>query len=113
MLMLPAWAGFVSAQETSDRGFIHPGGLHTQEDFDRVKAQIAAGNKTVKAAFQKLTSSEYSQASVQTYPTEIIVRGGGNGENYMNATGGSPDSTPLTDSSPRPRGTQLLEASQL
>ena len=24
-----------SAQPMPDRGFIHPGGLHTQEDFDR------------------------------------------------------------------------------
>ena len=73
----------------TDRGFIHPGGLHTQEDFDRVKAQLAAGNTKVKQAWQKLTASEYSQSGVQTYPTEIIVRGGGNGENYMNAARGA------------------------
>ena len=30
--------------KAEDKGFIHPGGLHTQEDFDRVKAQLAAGN---------------------------------------------------------------------
>ena len=73
----------------TNRGFIHPGGLHTQEDFDRVKAQIAANNQTVVKAWNKLTSSEYSQSGVQTYPTEIIVRGGGNGENYMNAARGA------------------------
>lgn len=73
----------------TDRGFIHPGGLHTQADFDRVKAQLEAGNTKVKAAWQKLTASEYSQSGVQTYPTEIIVRGGGSGENYMNAARGA------------------------
>ena len=39
-----------SAQTTdydTNRGFIHPGGLHTQADFDRVKAQLEAGNPTV------------------------------------------------------------------
>ena len=72
----------------TDRGFIHPGGLHTQEDFDRVKAQLAAGNTKVKQAYNKLTASEYSQSGVQTYPTEIIVRGG-SGENYMNAARGA------------------------
>lgn len=72
----------------TDRGFIHPGGLHTQADFDRVKAQIAADNTMVKQAWQKLTASEFSQSSVPTYPTETIVRGG-SGENYMNAARGA------------------------
>ena len=79
-------------QETAydtNRGFVHPGGLHTQADFDRIKAQLAAGNPTVKAAYQKLTSAAYAQANVQTYPTETIVRGGGSGENYMNACRGA------------------------
>ena len=90
--LLLLMVGQVVAQTTeydTDRGFIHPGGLHTQEDFDRVKAQLAAGNTKVKQAWQKLTASEYSQSGVQTYPTEIIVRGGGNGENYMNAARGA------------------------
>ncbi len=73
----------------TNRGFVHPGGLHTQADFDRIKAQLAAGNPTVKAAYQKLTSAAYAQANVQTYPTETIVRGGGSGENYMNACRGA------------------------
>jgi len=77
----------VAAQ--TDRGFVHPGGLHTQADFDRVKAQLAAGNPKVKAAYQVLTSAAYSQSSTQTYPVETIVRGGGNGENYINACRGA------------------------
>lgn len=63
----------VSAQNQTydtDRGFIHPGGLHTQADFDRIKAQLAAGNPTVKAAYAKLLSAAYSQANVGTSPTE-------------------------------------------
>ena len=73
----------------TDRGFVHPGGLHTQADFDRVKAQLAAGNEKVKQAYNKLKVAAYAQPSVQTYPTEVIVRGGGNGENYMNACRGA------------------------
>ena len=72
-----------------NRGFIHPGGLHTQEDFDRVKAQIAAGNTKVNQAYQVLKSASYAQPTVKTYPTETIVRGGGSGENYMNAARGT------------------------
>ena len=78
-----------SAQPVPDRGFIHPGGLHTQADFDRVKAQIAAGNSKVKQAYTKLTSAAYAQSSVQTSPVETIVRGGGSGENYINAARGA------------------------
>ncbi|MCR5181208.1 MAG: alginate lyase family protein [Bacteroidaceae bacterium] len=73
----------------TNRGFVHPGGLHTQADFDRIKQQLAAGNTTVKAAYAKLTSAAYAQASVKTNPVETIVRGGGSGENYMNACRGA------------------------
>ena len=79
---------FISSQ-TTDRGFIHPGCLHTQADFDRVKAQITAKNPTVMKAWNKLKNAEYAQSSVQTSPTETIVRGGGSGENYMNAARGA------------------------
>ena len=72
----------------TDRGFIHPGGLHTQADFDRIKAQLADGNPTVKAAYQKLVNAAYAQANVSTSPTEMVIRGG-SGENYMNAARGA------------------------
>ena len=88
LLLMVGQAVAQTTEYDTDRGFIHPGGLHTQEDFDRVKAQLEAGNTKVKQAWQKLTSSEYSQASVQTYPTEVVVRGG-SGENYMNAARGA------------------------
>ncbi|MCR5850907.1 MAG: alginate lyase family protein [Bacteroidaceae bacterium] len=71
-----------------DHGFIHPGGLHTQADFNRVKAQIAARNQTVVKAWNKLKNAEYAQSNVQTSPTETIVRGG-SGENYINAARGA------------------------
>ena len=73
----------------TERGFRHPGGLHTEADFARIRQQLADGNETVKAAYQKLKSAEYAQASVQTYPVETIVRGGGTGENYINAARGA------------------------
>ncbi len=76
------------AQTVSERGFIHPGGLHTQADFDRVKQQLADGNVTVTKAWNLLKKAEYSQSTVATYPVEIIVRGG-SGENYMNAARGA------------------------
>lgn len=74
--------------QAQERGFVHPGGLYTQEDFDRVKAQIAEKNQTVLKAWNMLKTAEYAQSSVQTSPVETIVRGG-SGENYMNAARGA------------------------
>lgn len=83
-------AAFTATQaQQTDRGFIHPGALHTQADFDRIKAQLETKDPTTVAAFQKLAANEYSQATVKTYPTETVKRGGGSGENYMNAARGA------------------------
>ncbi len=80
----------VGAQEynAENRGFIHPGGLHTQADFDRIKQQLAEGNQKVTAAYNVLKEAAYSSASAATYPSEVIVRGG-SGENYINAARGA------------------------
>ena len=61
-LLLTAFLLSASAQNSPDRGFRHPGGLHTHA---------------------------YAQSGVQTYPVETIVRGGGSGENYINAARGA------------------------
>lgn len=73
----------------TDRGFVHPGGLHTQADFDRIKQQLADGNATVTAAYNVLKSAEFAQSTCSTYPVETIVRGGSGGQNYINAARGA------------------------
>ncbi|MCR5130926.1 MAG: alginate lyase family protein [Prevotella sp.] len=88
ILCCPADATAAAAND-GDRGFRHPGGLHTQADFDRVKAQLAAGNEKVTAAYNVLKNAAYAQANVTSNPLETIVRGGGNGENYINAARGA------------------------
>lgn len=80
--------GIVEGYDT-DRGFRHPGGLHTDADFERIRRQIAEGNPEVVAAYNVLKEAAYSQSSAATYPVETIVRGGGVGENYMNAARGA------------------------
>lgn len=91
---LEATAGFVfeggvegMAYDT-DRGFRHPGGLHTAADFERIRRQIAEGNEKVVSAYKVLKSAEYAQASAATYPVETIVRGSGS-QNYINAARGA------------------------
>ena len=73
----------------TERGFIHPGGLYTQEDFDRVKRKIEEGDEQILTAYNILKTAEYAQPNVRTYPVEKIVRGGGVGENYINAARGA------------------------
>lgn len=73
----------------TQRGFRHPGGLHTQADFDRIKQQLADKNTKVVQAYNVLKSAEYAQSTAATYPVETIVRGGGSGENYINAARGA------------------------
>ena len=72
----------------SNRGFRHPGGLHTDADFERIKAQLAAGNEKVTKAYNILKYAEYAQPTAATYPVETIIRGAG-AQNYINAARGA------------------------
>lgn len=81
--------GEVSHFVANDHGFVHPGGLHTQADFDRVKQLLAEGDPTITAAMDLLRKNEYSQSGVATWPVETIIRGGGSGQNYINACRGA------------------------
>ena len=73
----------------SSRGFRHPGGLHTQADFNRIKQQLADGNAAVTASYNILKNAAYALPNAGTNPVETIVRGGGSGENYMHAARGA------------------------
>lgn len=68
----------------TERGFRHPGGLHTAKDFERIRAQIAANNKDVTAAYNILKESFFAQSTTGTVADEYVIRGGGVGENYIN-----------------------------
>lgn len=89
LLAIVCTAAFLTVYAQNDRGFIHPGGLHTQADFDRIKQQLADGDAKVTAAYNVLQSAAYAQPSAGTSPVETIVRGGGSGENYINAARGA------------------------
>lgn len=78
-----------SAISSADHGFIHPGALHTQADFERIKQLLADGNPTIKAAYNALKAGEYAQSGIATWPVETIVRGGSSGQNYMNVARGA------------------------
>ena len=73
----------------TERGFVHPGGLHTDADFERIRQQLADGNPRVVEAYNILKNAGYAQSSTSTAPMETVVRGGGVGENYINAARGA------------------------
>lgn len=80
---------FVAAMALNAGNFTHPGMLHTQEDFERIKTQLVNNEPAVVQGYNNLKNSKYSQSNFTTYPVERIVRGGGSGENYMNAARGA------------------------
>ena len=72
------------------QGFIHPGILHTQADFDRVKEKLATGQEPWVSAYEKLTSSSHVDLNWKPAPTTKIIRDGGtvwepDPTNYWNA----------------------------
>ncbi len=72
MLCFPLWG--------AAQGFIHPGALHTQADFDRVKEKLAIGAEPWTAAYKKFKTSPFMNVE-QRKPTPVrrIVRGCGAG----------------------------------
>ena len=73
----------------ANKGFKHPGALHTNEDFERVKELLAKNDPKTVNAYNVLINNGYSQSDVLTWPVETIIRGGSTGQNYINAARGA------------------------
>ena len=74
---------------TADHGFVHPGGVVSQQDIDRARQLLASGDTRIKRAWEILCANEYSSSGIATWPTETVVRGGSGGQNYMNCARGA------------------------
>jgi hypothetical protein len=59
----------------------HPGMLHTETDFARMRTQVNAGAQPWKAGWDKLVANSHSQSTWTPRPTATVIRGG-TGENY-------------------------------
>lgn len=79
----------VATKNSGLHGFIHPGGIVSQADIDHARQMIAANDPAVMASWNRLCSNEYAQATVKTWPTETVIRGGKSGQNYMNCARGA------------------------
>ena len=72
-----------------DYGFVHPGGIVSQQDIDRAKKLLADGDERIKRAWEILCANEYSSSTIATWPTWTVIRGGSSGQNYMNCARGA------------------------
>ena len=61
--------------------FVHPGGLHTQADFDRMKAKVAANASPWVDSYNQLTTVWMANLNMPWAPVTQIIRGG-TGNNY-------------------------------
>jgi len=83
---VPAGAGNASASPgnaptATTRSFVHPGLMHTEADFARIRAKIAAGAQPWLGGWNALTSSSRAGLWSVPNPLETVVRGG-DGENF-------------------------------
>ncbi|MEP6875903.1 MAG: hypothetical protein ABI887_16200 [Burkholderiales bacterium] len=78
-----ASAGTDTSKTATAQGFTHPGLMHTEADFARVREKIAAGAQPWAAGWNALTSSGRASVSATPNPLETVVRGG-DGENFRN-----------------------------
>lgn len=67
--------------------FVHPGALHTSEDFARIQEHVEAKRQPWYRAWEHLESTKLAQTTWVPTPQEIIVRGANDAlpENYGHA----------------------------
>jgi len=74
-------AGVTLLPSSAMAAFAHPGILHIQADFDRMRDRVNAGAQPWKAAWDRLVANSHTQSSWQPNPQATIIRGG-DGQNY-------------------------------
>jgi len=70
-----------SATTSAARTFSHPGLMHTEADFTRMREKVAASAQPWLAGWNVLASSARAQLSAAPNPLETVIRGGA-GQNY-------------------------------
>ncbi|MCH7229439.1 RICIN domain-containing protein [Glycomyces sp. L485] len=60
----------------------HPGMLHTEADLDRMAEKVDAGAEPWTSGWDKLVANGRSHSTWEPRPVEVVVRGGGQEENY-------------------------------
>jgi hypothetical protein len=63
------------------QAFVHPGLLHTEADFARMRAKVNANAQPWKGSWDLLVANSHSQLGYVPRPTDTVIRGG-TGQNY-------------------------------
>jgi len=78
-----AGTGTGTGSTTGARSFVHPGLLHTDDDFARMKAKVAAGVQPWLDGWNALTSNGRAQLGATPRPLAIVLRGSTNNSAQM------------------------------
>jgi len=80
LLLISTWASLSLAQVAADPeakatsgAFVHPGMLHNEEDFKRMRTHI--GEQPWKAGWERLTANKHASLRYKPRPVETVVRG--------------------------------------
>jgi hypothetical protein len=73
-------------QKLTGQAFVHPGLLHTSQDFERMRTKVAAHAEPWTAGWEKLLANRHSSLGWKPRPVEIVYRGNhtGHPQNYPN-----------------------------
>jgi hypothetical protein len=77
-------AQLAAAADPGDRAFVHPGLLHTDADFDRMRAKVAAGEEPWKSGWDRLVANPHSSLTWKPRPLAAVFRGGGHKDEPQN-----------------------------
>lgn len=72
----------VNPQRVVAQSFVHPGLLHTEADFARMRTKVNASAEPWKGSYDILVANSHSQLTYTPNPVDTVRRGGGTGENY-------------------------------
>jgi hypothetical protein len=64
------------ARAALGQAFVHPGVMHTQADFDRMRAKVNANAQPWKGSWDLLVASAHSQSTWTPRATATVIRGG-------------------------------------
>lgn len=74
-------ASTVAPAPVLQAAFVHPGMLHAEADFARMRAQVNANAQPWRSGWDRLAANPHSQLSWTPRPLATVIRGGA-GQNY-------------------------------
>jgi hypothetical protein len=80
VLSLPVLLLFI-AVDIRAQSFVHPGLLHTEADFARMRSKVNANAQPWKGSWDLLVANSHSQLNYTARPVDTVIRGG-TGQNY-------------------------------